>query len=161
MYKIGDYIIYKKDVCIINEIKDNYYNGISYYKISPITDNSLTINIPIDNACIKNILSKDEANKIITEIPKVELLNIEEKNLESEYKELLNTDNLLDLVKIIKTTYIRNQNRINNGEKIGDKDNEYFNKAENYLYNILSISLNIPYEECKKMITNKCNEVDL
>ena len=43
------------------------------------------------------------------------------------FTQLLNTDNHENLVKIIKTTYLRNENRINNKKKISDKDDKYFN----------------------------------
>ena len=66
------------------------------------------------------------------------------------FTQLLNTDNHENLVKIIKTTYLRNENRINNKKKISDKDDKYFNLAEKYLYNKLSISLNETIESIKE-----------
>ena len=68
------------------------------------------------------------------------------------FTQLLNTDNHENLVKIIKTTYLRNENRINNKKKISDKDDKYFNLAEKYLYNELSISLNETIENIKEYI---------
>ena len=43
-----------------------------------------------------------------------------------------------DLIKIIKTTYLRNKERIDNNKKIGGTDDEYFKQAEKYLYNEFS-----------------------
>ena len=34
-----------------------------------------------------------------------------------------------DLIKIIKTTYLRNKERLDNNKKTTDKDNYYFNQA--------------------------------
>lgn len=86
------------------------------------------------------------------------LTDINEKNVETQYKELLNTDNHENLVKIIKTTYLRNENRINNKKKISDKDDKYFNLAEKYLYNELSISLNETIENIKEYIFKIVNK---
>lgn len=154
MYKINDYIIYKRDVCIIKEIKENYIKGKDYYRISPITDSSLIINVPVDNDTLKILPTKEEALNIIESIPQVEEIKSDDKSLENIYKELLATENLLDLVKIIKTTYLRNQKRKESGKKIGDKDESYFQKAEKYLYSTLSISLNMTYNDCKEYIIN-------
>lgn len=155
MYKINDKIIYKRDICIIKEIKKNYYKETDYYCISPLSDTTLTINIPVDTPAINDLLTKQETLSIIDHISKVEPIDSDDKSLENIYKELLSTDDILDLVKIIKTTYLRNKKRIDSGKKIGDKDDTYFKKAENYLYNLLSTSLDMTYEECKNYIIEK------
>ncbi len=59
------------------------------------------------------------------------------------------------LVKIIKTTYIRNENRKKNKKKLSEIDEEYFIKAESYLYNELSIVLNLSFEETKDYVIKK------
>ena len=74
------------------------------------------------------------------------------------FTQLLNTNNHENLVKIIKTTYLRNENRINNKKKISDKDDKYFNLAEKYLYNELSISLNETIENIKEYIFKIVNK---
>ena len=74
------------------------------------------------------------------------------------FTQLINTDNHENLVKIIKTTYLRNENRINNKKKISDKDDKYFNLAEKYLYNKLSISLNETIESIKEYIFKMVNK---
>ena len=49
MYKINDYVVYKRDVCIVKDIKDNYRNNEGYYILYPIDDDSLKIEVPISN----------------------------------------------------------------------------------------------------------------
>ena len=65
MYKINDLIIYKKEVCKIIEIIPNYYKNQDYYLLSQLSDNSLTIKIPINNKEIRPLITKEEVNKII------------------------------------------------------------------------------------------------
>lgn len=125
---------------------------MDYYLLSPIDDTSLTIKVPVTATCIRDILTAQEAEAIIKEIPNVPCIDSDDKSLENIYKELLSTDDPLDLVKIIKTTYLRNKKRVDNGKKISDKDNNYFQVAEKSLYNLLGISLNMSYEECKKYV---------
>ena len=141
---------------IIKDIKEN-----TYYVLNSIDDNTLTINIPIENkmGLLKNIISTDNAKKLISQITKIEpIKDINEKKLELKYKELLNTGTYEDLIKIIKTTYLRNENRLNNKKKVSEKDDTYFKLAEKYLYNELSISLNMSIEEVKNYIFKIVNK---
>ena len=161
MYKINDKIIYKREVCTINEIKEKYYNDKDYYCVSPISDKTLTLNIPVDSPQIRTLLTKEEALTIIENISNIEEIKADDKSLENIYKELLSTDNEEDLVKIIKTTYLRNKKRVDSGKKIGDKDDVYFKKAESLLYNSLATSLNMTYEECKEFIINSLEQKEV
>ena len=43
MYKANDYLVYKKDVCKVREVKKNKMNGLDYYILVPIDDDSLII----------------------------------------------------------------------------------------------------------------------
>ena len=156
MYKTNDYIVYRHDVCKIKEIKK--IKDKDYYVINPIDDNSLIINTPADNKMgyIRDILSKEEAKRIIDSIKDIKTVeNINEKNVEITYKGLLNSYSYENLIKIIKTTYERNNNRLLNNKKISEKDDTYFKLAEKYLYNELAISLNTTSEEIKNYIINK------
>ena len=162
MYKENDYLVYKKDVCKVREVRKNRMNGKDYYILVPITDESLIIEAPTDNRMgfIRDVISKEEAEKLIKKIPKIETLkNFDDKYIEKTYKELLYNGDLVDLIKIIKTTYIRNNNRIKNNKKISDKDKTYFEKAEEYLYNELSISFNMSCDETKEYIIDEVTKL--
>lgn len=151
MYKINDHIIYKHDLCKIIEIRK--INDKTYYRMVPITDSSLIIDTPINNSFIRNVISKENALNIIKDIPNIEPIDdINIKNIDICYKQLLNTGEHKNLIKIIKTSYLRNENRINNNKKISYIDETYFNIAENYLYNELGFVLNLTNDEIKQLI---------
>lgn len=161
MYKKDDYVVYKHDVCKIKDVKENRLMGNTYYVMTPIDDDTLIIDIPIDNRMgfLRDIISPDEAEKLIEKIPEIKPLeNINEKYVEAQYKEMLNAGDHENLIKIIKTTYLRNENRINSKKKISEKDNTYFKLAEKYLYNELAVSLNKTVEEIKNYIFEKVNK---
>ena len=88
-------------------------------------------------------------------MPQIEVINTTDKLIENEYKKLMTSGSFEDLIKIIKTTYLRNKNRLENNRKISDKDDQYFQKAEKYLYTEFSIVLNKSYDETKKYIVSK------
>ncbi len=161
MYKKGDYVVYRRDVCIIRDIKESKLKNTTYYVMNPIDDSSLIIDIPIENkrGFLRDVISTDKAKKLIERIPKINPIeNINEKNLDAKYKEMLYTGNYEDLIKIIKTTFLRNESRVNNKKKISEKDNNYFKLAEKYLYNELSVSLNMSVEEVKDYIFRVVNK---
>ena len=139
MFKIGDFLIYKGDLCELKDIKKNESMNFDYYILSPVKDKSLT----------------EQVEEIIKKIPDIKVIENEDRMIEREYKILLSTDDHLDLIKIIKTTFARNEERRIAGKKIGDKDINYFKKAEQILYNEFSVALGLSYEETKKYVTEK------
>lgn len=155
MFKKGEYLVYKRDVCKVVEIKEKYINNIDYYILTPLEDESLKIQIPVDNKLIRNLLLKEEVERIIKEIPNIEIIQCNDKMIENEYKKLLYSESHEDLIKIIKTTYLRNKERTDNNKKVGEKDQYYFEKAERILYNEFSIVLNIKFEEVRDYIKQK------
>lgn len=153
MYQKGDYIVYRKDVCTLKDIME--INGEKYYSLSPLSDDSLSLKVPVNNPFLRNVLTKEEAEELINKINDIETLDLNEKMIEHNYQALLASSSLEDLIKIIKTTYLRNAKREEEGKKRGEKDDFYFHKAEKLLYTELSISLNLSYEETKEYIINK------
>lgn len=149
MYQEKDYVIYKKDLCQITKIET--IKEKTYYTLKPQNDKTLSIKIPT-TTYLKKPLSKEEALTLIHKLTKIPPLNINEKLLENEYKSLLKTNKHEDLIKIIKTTYLRNMTRKNSGKKESDKDTNFFEQAEKYLYTELAYSLNMTYDDCKNFI---------
>lgn len=160
MYKVGEIIVYKKEVCKIKEIKEKYLQNKDYYILHPIEDESLIINVPVENEKnIRTVVSKNSALELINRMKDIEPLDLNNKNIEYDYKQLLSEDSLENLVRIIKTSYLRNYEREQNKKRISDVDKTYFSKAEKRLYNELSIALNLSIEETKNYIINCVNNI--
>ena len=75
--------------------------------------------------------------------------------MEAEYKRLLQDPAYENIIKVIKTSYTRNKLRQEQNKKTSEKDTKYFNLAEEFLYNELSITLNLSYEETKEFFINQ------
>ena len=159
MHNVGEYIIYKREVCMIKEIIPKFYRDMDYYLLSPISDDTLAIKVPVNNKDIRNLISKKEVEEIINRIPDIDTVSVDTKVLEPIYKELINSGLHDDLIKIIKTTYLRNKERIDNNKKTTDKDTYYFNLAEKYLYEEFSVVLNKTYEEAKQYVIFKVEKL--
>ena len=155
MYKIGDNIVYKRDVCKIDEIKEKYVNNQDYYVLRPVFEPDLKIKIPTNNLNLRNLVSKEEIEKIINEIPSVNLIIKDNKEIEYEYKNLLNSYQMKDVIPIIKTSYLRNLEREKQKKKVSDIDLTYFEIAEKYLYDECSIVLDKSIEETRNYFISK------
>lgn len=147
------FIVYERNVCEIICIKKNYMRGFDYYFLRPLSDSSLKICVPVNSKYLRDVISYDDALKLIDNMKSINVIE-NEKIMENEYKRLLDTGDLYDLVKIIKTTFLRNKDRIDNKKRISEKDDLYFNKAEFLLYSELGIALNMSYDEVKEYIIN-------
>ena len=156
MFKKNDFVVYKKDACKIKDVKKNGFQGNDYFVLSPIDDDSLTIEVPITSLAVRSLISKKEVTSIIKDIPSIEVIDeTNDKIIEQEYRRLLSSGEHRDLIKIIKTTYLRNKNRELNNKKIGEKDDNYFKKAEKILYNEFSLVLNKSFSETKKYVADQ------
>ena len=162
MFKVNDYIVYKNDVCRIKNIKEKQYQGNDCYVLESMLDDSLTIDVPVDNRYgnIRSLISEKEVKELIEQIPLIPLIDCHEKQLENQYRQLLNSGDLADLIKIIKTTYLRNKERIDNNKKIGDKDNQYLEKAGKILYNEFSIVLNMTFDDTKNYVVKEVTRLE-
>lgn len=162
MFKINDYVIYRNDLCRVDNIKKDLKTDINYYVLNPIEDSTLVIKVPVNNelGVIRKLITKEEVEEIIDDIPNIPIIKVSnDKLLEQHYKKLLQEGTHKNYISIIKTTYLRNKDRIDNNKKIGEKDDIYFKKVEKILYNEFSIVLGMSYNETKKYVLKKVEEI--
>lgn len=103
---------------------------------------------------IKNLMNMNELEELISIIPNIDIIEENDRNLENKYKELLDSGIHENLIRIIKTAYLRNKNRVDNKKKISERDKHYFDLAEHYLYSEIGILLNKNFEDTKKYIVD-------
>ncbi len=155
MFLEGEYIVYgTTGVCKVESIGPMKLSGTKldnlYYTLAPIYSRGSKIFIPVnsDKVFMRSVLTKEEAEQLIDEIPSIELLWVDdEKKRETIYKEALRTCDCREWVKIIKTLYLRKMSRIAEGKKVTVSDGKYLHMAEERLYEELALVLEIPKEE--------------
>ena len=83
MFNVGEFVVYKRDVCEIMQIKE--INNNLYYVLKPIEDKSLKLSIPIDNqfGYLRSIITKEEALELINNIINVEIIDNNDKLIEN------------------------------------------------------------------------------
>ena len=115
MFVVGEYIVYgTTGVCKVEEIGPMQMMGPSkdklYYTLAPLYSKGSKVFIPVDNekVVMRPVLTKEEAEELVNEIPSIELLWVaDEKSREDIYKTALRSCEPKEWIKIIKTLYLR------------------------------------------------------
>lgn len=163
MFEKGEFIIYgSSGVCQVEEIGPMEMSGAKegklYYTLLPVYTNGSKIFTPVDNTKIvmRKIMTKQEAKDAVIEIPEIEPLWIEdEKKREELYKETLHACTFEGYIKVIKTLFLRQQSRIENGKRLATIDERYLKMAEDSLYGELAVSLAMDKEDVVDYITEQ------
>ncbi|MBR3004681.1 MAG: CarD family transcriptional regulator, partial [Lachnospiraceae bacterium] len=157
MFKVGDLIVYgNTGVCRVEEIGIPALAGAAedkkYYTLSPYYGRNSRIYTPCDNdkVVMRPVITKQEARELIGKIKSIGLLEItDEKKREETYKSVMRGCDCMEFISIIKTIYLRKQERIAEGKKVTANDEKYFNMAEDKLYGELAIALEIDKNKVK------------
>ena len=162
MFEIGEYVVCgAKGVCQIRDITHIDMSADKeklYYVLAPAGDKNGTIYVPTDSEKIimRRTISKEEAERLIDELPQIELLWVpDDKQREETYKEALRTCDYHAWVSIVKTLYQRKKERLAQGKKATAVDERYMKAAENGLYGELSLTLGVPREKMEDYIRER------
>lgn len=132
-----------------------------YYILRPDGETEGKIYTPVDNQkmVMRRLLTKEEAEELISEIPEIEMLGIEnEKQREDAYKECIRSCQCRELLRMIKTIKFRKRDRLSRGKKATSTDEKYLKTAEENLYTELSMLLNVPKNKMEDYIHEKIQE---
>ncbi len=162
MFKIGEYVVYNKEVCKIIEIRKNIENNADYYILIPISNESLKIEIPTLNfhGHLRSLITKTEANQLLENIQNVDIIISDNRSIEKDYKLLINSGKLEDLMKIMKTNYFKNKEKSDNKKITVIKNSNYYSLAEKYICEEFSVVLGKSYEDVKNYIVSILNETN-
>lgn len=162
MFQVNDIVVYRRMVCRIVGKRRSDFNKEMCYILVPynVEEGSTRMQVPVSNKAghLRALLSEDEIEELIASTSRIDVLENKPANMKSQYANLLKTDDIHDLIAIIKTSYSRNQARLENHKKTASVDDEYLQKAENYLFNELSVALNMSYEEARSYFNQRVEE---
>ena len=166
MFKKGEYVVYGSvGLCHIEDITHMSMTGTDknklYYVLKPFRVKDRKIYTPIDNekVRIRKVISSEEAIEMIDEALDINVVSIkDEKRIEEKFKELARQGKPKDWIRLIKTLYVRKQERNSQGKKITATDEKYMKMAENHLYSELGFALGIKEDEMEEYITQKVNK---
>lgn len=161
MFETGDYVVYgHTGICKVMGVTTMDMTGIPkdrlYYILRPDGQTEGKIFTPVDNGklVLRKVMSKEEAEHLIDEIPEIEVLGIaDDKQREEKYKECIKSCECREMIRIIKTIYLRKKERVSQGKKVTATDERYLKLAEENLYSELSMLLDVPKNKMEHYIT--------
>jgi len=159
-FQIDDYVVYGgSGACVIEDICVPDIKGLDkskqYYMLRPLYTNGSTIFSPIDNdrVIMRRVITKEEAQELIARIPSAETIwDDSEKAREEKYLQALHTYSCYEWIRIIKTLYLRMEERVQQKKSVGEKDQRFLRMAEDLLYGELAVPLEIPKDQVKDYI---------
>lgn len=166
MFEVGEFIIYgPQGVCKVADIGHLELPGIPqdrlYYTLEPCHVLGGRVFTPVDNkkAIIRPIISRDEAMALIDDMENIETLWVsDERKREFAYKEAIRKCDCRELVKIIKTTFLRKKSRTAAGKRVTAGDEKYLHMAEANLYGELAVALDMEQDQVKKFIMERMKQ---
>jgi len=169
MFEVGEYIIYgNHGVCRVEDIGNIDIPGIDRskkcYTLQPVFSKASTLYTPVDNdkVLMRRVMTNEEAQELLEKVPDIPLLWIEnEKQREEVYKKALKSHDGTNWIKIIKTLYVRRQERLSQGKKLTYTDEKYLNIAKNCLYGELSIALDMEKDKVEDLINERLEQLNL
>lgn len=157
MIQIGKQVVYRNQVCTLLEIAKKYRNEEDYYVLQSSNDDTLLIRVPVEKAklSMRPLISRAELRDLVARIPSISTIKVGKHTKGSEYKELLDTGDHENTIKVIKTAYLRQQEKLEQAHKPNESDKVFLRQAENMLYNEAACTLGVSFEEAKQMIVSK------
>ncbi len=165
LYKKGDLVVYRRDVCKVVRIAKSDFTGEKCYILVPYNqqDGSVKMQVPVSNrgGHLRDLVTEEQIRDLIAGTPDLEVLENKPANMKSQYSALMKGDSLEELVRIIKTSYARNEERIANHKRLASIDDEYLQKAEKYLYDEIAISLGMSFDESKAYFETEVEKANM
>ena len=141
MVQVNEVVVYRKDIYRVSEIRRGSSKDDTFYVLVPslYDDGSLRIQVPASNKMgyLRKLSTKEEIQSLIKRIPEIPVIEGNNRMVENEYKTRMKKPTLEDLVSIIKTTYLRNQERFDQNKKAGAVDSMYCELLGNKLPSFL------------------------
>lgn len=164
MFKVGDNIIHGgSGACRVENVGtlNTGVKGKIYYTLIPYYVKGSSVYTPVDSekVIMRPVMTKEEVMGLINDIKNIDTLWVkDEKKREETYKKAIRSCDARELVKIIKTIYLRRKSRIEEGKKMTYSDEKYFRLAEDNLYGEVAVALSMTKEEAKAFVEQKVEE---
>lgn len=157
MFNIGEMVMHKRDTCKVLEYIKNYREGKDYYKLGVLGDSGMIIYSPVENAfgLLRRPMSRKQALELIENIPSIPVVELSKLKAAQEYKALVDSGDCMDLVRVIKTSYLRCEEKEAERKKAGENDKIYFRLAEKALYEELAVALGMTYAQTRDYVVSR------
>lgn len=154
MFQEEDLVVYGgHGMCKVTEIrKESFYGkNKTFYVLHPLKNDETIYYVPVEGPAaekLHRVLSQEEISGLIQSIPDLETIWIEnDTERKQAYRKILRSGDRVSLVKLIKTLYQRQQERIAAGKHILQSDADMLKEAQDLLHGELMQVLHLDQEQ--------------
>ncbi|MCR5076234.1 MAG: CarD family transcriptional regulator [Ruminococcus sp.] len=160
MYNVSDMVMYGAfGICKVTAIEKRDLTGEEqeYYILKHINSEKNIFYVPTNNdkalSKMHRICSKAEVDVLISHMNSEGLIWIDNDiKRKEEYSRIIKDDDKHEIIRLIKTLYLRRKELAKIGKKLRSTDENYLNLAENMLFEEFAFALEIDRSEVVKYI---------
>ena len=160
MYSIGDMVMYGSfGICKVTAIEKRDLTGEEqeYYILKHINSEKNIFYVPTNNdtalSKMHPICSKAEVDELISHMNSEGLIWIDNDiKRKEEYSRIIKDADKHEIIRLIKTLYLRRKELAESGKKLRSTDENYLNLAENMLFEEFAYALDIDKSEVVEYI---------
>ncbi len=164
MFQIGELILYgNAGVCRVEDIGIPQSAAFAamkkdYYTLVPLFGSGV-IYAPVDSPLfMRPILKREQALELIHRIPEIRaepFSTRDQRQLSEHYRGFFESHNCEDLLQLIRSIYVKEQNLSQSKKRVGSTDQQYLRRATDLLHGELAAALDIPLDEVEAFITKE------
>ncbi len=167
MYQIGDLVLYGgTGVCRVDDTREQTFPGTGekrlYYVLKALyTDCVISVPVDSDKVFMRPIISREEAERIIEEIPQVHAKAYHSRisrELSEHYEEILKSHDCTSLVELTMSIWAKKQQFLEQKRKFGTVDERFLRRAEELLFGELAAALDIPRDQVQAYIASRLGQ---
>ncbi len=160
MYKVDDMVMYGSfGICKVTAIEKRDLTGEEqeYYILKHINSEKNIFYVPTNNdtalSKIHPICSKAEVDELISHMNSEGLIWIDNDiKRKEEYSRIIKDADKHEIIRLIKTLYLRRKELAESGKKLRSTDENYLSLAENMLFEEFAYALDIDKSEVVEYI---------
>lgn len=143
MHKKDQIVVYRFNVCRVEEILPKYRNDEDYYRLNGLFDTSLVIYAPIKMADmhIRPVISSAKAAKLLKDIAQYDEISTESGAVQRVCDDHVQTGTHKELLQVIKTYHQQRQAKLKPAHQWNERDKTALHHAEKVLYLELGAAL--------------------
>lgn len=165
MLNVGETLIYgSSGVCRVEDIcvRDCGSGKREYYVLQPVYDTRSTVYVPTDSEKLishaKALLTRQEIYDMIDDMPEDSFeWIVNDKERGETFRNILEEGSRKDVVKLIRTLYLRKKELSERGKKLRSSDESIMQRAERLLYGEFAWVLGINPSEVTGFIAQRVN----
>ena len=160
MYNVGDIVMYGTfGICKVTAIEKRDFTGEEqeYYILKHTSSEKNTFYVPLSNeSALSNmhyVCSKAEVDELISHMNSEGLIWIDNDiKRKEEYSRIIKDADKHEIIRLIKTLYLRRKELAESGKKLRSTDENYLSLAENMLFEEFAYALDIDKSEVVEYI---------